>query len=264
MAKSFEKAVGRAPTLDELAEQVEMPRQKVATLLRIAPEPSPIDEAAVDGMIAIDERDAYAWPDPADVVNQIQLNGAVDRYISSLTTKDRKEERILRMRFGIGVGEVLTLDEIGMRFEVTRERIRQIEAKAIRKLQSPARSEPFARMVLGLEPEDNRLAPGAHAIVGDDRPNASEAVLPEPAPQRPAAIRPPREQTQRATSSKPSELDQILAKAREIGVGVDDDRLGSGRIWVELLEARDNNQRRLVRRMLSVGFALWPGKGYWR
>ena len=147
LALEFEKSDGRKPHLDELAQRMEMPCHKLAELLRIAPEPSSIDDRTVDGMIAIDARDHYVSPDPADIVNENQLNRAVDRYISSLSTKDRKEELILRMHFGIGVNEALSLDEIGMRFEVTRERIRQIEAKAIRKLKSPSWSEPFAHLV---------------------------------------------------------------------------------------------------------------------
>lgn len=255
MAKSFEGTVSREPTLDELAERLEIPRQRLATLLRIAPEPICIDEATIDGMIAIDARDAYLSPDPAEVVDEILLNQAVDRYVSSLSTKDRKEERILRMRFGIGVDEVLTLDEVGMRFDVTRERIRQIEAKAIKKLRHPSRSEPFARMVLGLEPEENPLAPAPQTPQASDTPNAAV---------RQAPSSPPREPVETADGSKPSALDRLLAQASLLGIRVDDDRLESGRIWVDLVEAQDNKQRRLVRQLLEFGFAFWPGKGYWR
>lgn len=112
----------------------------------------------IDDMIAIDTRDDYVSPDPADLVEQSQLNLAVDRLISSLSTKDRKEERVLRMRFGVGVHEALTLDEIGMRFGVTRERIRQIESKAIRTLRHPSISKPFAHTVLGVQTEQNALS----------------------------------------------------------------------------------------------------------
>ena len=264
IAQAFETASGREPTLAELAERVEMPSHKLAALLRIAPEPSSIDEATVDGMIAIDARDAYASPDPADVVDESQLNRAVDRYISSLSTKDRKEERILRMRFGIGVDEALTLDEIGMRFEVTRERIRQIEAKALRKLRHPGRSEPFARMALGLQPEENPLAQSAPEPEGDDAPDTAEPIQPPAKPTRQAAPRPQREPAQPAGSSKPSALDQLLAKALELGVPVNDERQSAGSVWVELLEPRDNTHRRLIRRLLDYGFAFWPGKGYWK
>lgn len=263
-AQAFETASYREPTLVELAELVEMPSHKLAVLLRVGTEPSAINDEAVDGMIAIDARDAYVSPDPADVVNEIQLNQEVDRYISSLSTKDRKEEIILRMRFGIGVDEALTLDEIGMRFEVTRERIRQIEAKAIKKLQHPARSESFARLVLGLEPEENPLAQSAPEPAGDDAPDAADPI-PQPAkPKRQAAPRPPREPSHPAGASTPSALDQLLAKALELGIPVNDERQSAGGIWVELLEPRDNTHRRLIRRLLDFGFAFWPGKGYWK
>ena len=264
IAQAFETASGREPTFVELAQRVEMPFHKLAALMRIAPEPSSIDEETVDGMIAIDARDAYASPDPADVVDEIQLNRAVDRFISALSTKDRKEERILRLHFGIGVDEALTLDEIGTRFEVTRERIRQIEAKAIRKLQHVSRSEPFARMVLGLEPEENPLASRSRTPSEGDEPDAAEPV-PQPAtPKRQAAPRPRRAPSEAADASKPSALDQVLAKAVELGVPVKDERPSAGSIWVELLEPRDNTHRRLIRKLLDFGFALWPGKGYWK
>lgn len=84
------------------------------------------------------------------------------------------------MHFGIGVDEALTLDEIGMRFEVTRERIRQIEAKALKKLRHPGRSEAFARMALGLQPEENPLAQSVPEPEGDDAPDTAEPI-PQPA-----------------------------------------------------------------------------------
>lgn len=275
MAQAFEMAFAREPTLDELAERAGMPREKLAALLRIAPELSPIHELTVDGMIAIDAREAYVSPDPADVVDEIQLNRAVDRYISSLSSKDGKEEQIVRLRFGIGDGEALTLEEVGRRFQVTRERIRQIEAKTIKKLQHPVRSVPFARTALGLRREESPLAAGMDASEGADVPDAGEPVPPPSvqrrpaaplpaAPKRPAAPRLAHESTESTGPSKPSELDRILAQAAELGIHVDDDRLSSGRIWVELVEARENKHRRLVRRLLEFGFEFWPGKGYWR
>lgn len=260
MAQDLQTVIGREPTLDELAQRVDMPRERLAALLRSGAEVSTIDEATVDGMIAADARDAHVSPDPADVVFQIQLSRALDHYISSLSAKDRKEERVLRLRFGIGVDEALTLDEIGMQYEVTRERIRQIEAKALEKLRHPVRSKPFAQMVLGLEPEENPLAlgaPGTAVAVGSDETEVA-------APKRSAAPRPHREPVESSGYPKPSELDRILMQAAEIGIPVDDDRPGSGRIWVELMEVRDNRHRKLVRRLLGFGFSFRPGKGYWR
>lgn len=255
LAQAFETGVGREPTLDELAESVEMPRQKLAPLLRIAPKPSSIDDPAIDGMIAIDTRDAYVSPDPADIVDEIQLNQAVGDYISSLSAK---EERVLRMRFGIGVGVALTLDEIGMRFEVTRERIRQIEAKALRKLRHPGRSEHFARMVLGLELKKNQLAPSPPEPADDDEPGTAEAAPPPVA-------RSQREPIQPIGFSKPTALDQVLAEATELGVPVEDGReTTSGHIWVSLVATNDNLHRRLARKLIEFGFEHSPGKGYWK
>lgn len=265
LALEFEKSDGRKPPLDELAQRMEMPCHKLAELLRIAPEPSSIDDPNVDGMIAIDARDHYVSPDPADIVNENQLNRAVDLYISSLSTKDRKEERILRMRFGIGVNEALTLDEIGMRFEVTRERIRQIEAKALRKLRHPVRLKPFARVVLGLEPDENPLAPSSQEPEGYDGPDAAEAAPPPAAPKRPVAARPQRDPIQPSGPSKPTALDRMLAQAVELGVPVEDGReTTSGRIWVSLVATPDNPHRRLARKLIELGFEHSPGKGYWR
>ena len=167
------------------------------------------------------------------------------------------------------------MEEVGRRFQVTRERIRQIEAKTIKKLQHPVRSVPFARTALGLRREESPLAAGMDASEGADVPDAGEpvpppsvqkrpAAPPPAAPKRPAAPRRAHESTELTGPSKPSELDRILAQAAELGIHVDDDRLGSGRIWVELVEARENKHRRLVRRLLKFGFEFWPGKGYWR
>lgn len=263
VARDFETATGLEPTLAQLAEHMEMPPDKLAALMRIAPEPHSIDEETIDGLIAVESRDAYAWPDPADVVNETQLNRAVDCFISSLSTKNRKEERVLRLRFGIGVDEALTLDEIGARFEVTRERIRQIEAKAIKKLQHVSRSEPFARMVLGLEPEENPLASLTQRPSEADETEAAEPILKSETPKREAAPR-PQSWTSDAAASKPSELDWLIAKAVELGIPFKDERMRDGCIWVELLEPRDNTHRRLARNLLDFGFAFWPGMGYWK
>lgn len=264
IARTFEDAGGRKPTLAELTDRMEMPSHKLSPLLHIAPEPSRIDELTLDGLIAIDARNDYVSPDPADVVDKMQLNQALERYISSLSAKNRREEQILRLRFGIGVDEALTLEEIGTLFDVTRERVRQLEAKAIRKLRHPVRSEPFARLVLGLESDENPLALGGQEPDETDGPGISRAAAMPSAERRPAPPRPSREPIQPAVASKPSTLEQLLKQTTDLGINVEDDRLNSGRIWVELVEARDNKHRRLVRRLLEFGFEFWPGKGYWK
>lgn len=265
IAKAFETTAGREPTLEELAERVEIPSQKLAVLLRIAPEPIYIDEKTIDNMIASDARDAYVSADPADLVEQIQLTRALDSFIASLSTKDRKEERVLRMRFGIGVHVPLTLDEIGMRFGVTRERIRQIESKAIRKLRHPGRSEPFARTVLGIQPEQNLVLP---IVQEPDDEELSDDVQTSAAPesqQQPVAVRSLREPIQEICHSKSTALERMLAQAIEFGVPVEDGRTtASGRVWVRLLSTPDSRHRRLARKLIELGFQYSPGKGYWR
>ena len=260
MAQAFEATAGREPTIDELADRVEMPRHKLAALLRVSLEPMRIEESPVDELMSADARDAYWLPDPADFVEAVQVREALDLYISSLSTFERKAERILRLRYGIGVDEALTLEEVGQRFGVTRERIRQIEAKAIRKLKHPTRAEPFTRLVLGLEPEENPFAPGVQGPEADD----AEADPKREASERKASIKRPQKALQSAGPSKPSTLDQLLAKAVELGIRVDDARPSAGSIWVELLEPLDNTHRRLIRRLVDFGFAFWPGKGYWK
>lgn len=226
LAQAHKKAVGHKLTFDELAVHMEMPRHKLIALLCIAPEPSSIDDETVDDMIAIEDRDAYMSPAPEDNVEKIQLRRAIDRFISSLSTQNRKEEQVLRMRFGIGAVEVLPFDEIGVRFEVSRERIRQIETEALKKLRHPSRSGPFARTVLGLHPENSPLDPSSH---------------------------------------KPTALDLLLNRAAEIGALVEDGReTASGRIWVNLVGVPDRFHRRLALRLIEFGFEYLPGKGYWK
>lgn len=265
LAQAFEATADRAPTVDELAERMEMTPHQLAKLLCIAPETSRIDELPIDDVIAIDARDEYSSPDPADVVEALQLSRAVDRFISSLSTRDRREERVLRMRFGIGVSEELTLEDVGKRFKVTRERIRQIETSAIRRLKHPARSEPFARLVLGLKPEERHVTSSAPGSADDmEGIDAGEKVPLRAIPEQPAAPQPPKESIRLADPSKPSKLDRLFAQAAELGIRVEDDRLRSGHIWVRLPETLGMGHRKLVRQLLDSGFALWPGKGYWR
>lgn len=264
-AKAFEATAGREPTLEELAERVEIPSQKLAVLLRIAPEPIHIDEKIIDSMIASDARDDYVSADPADLVEQTQLTQVVDRLISSLSTKDRKEERVLRMRFGIGVNGAHTLDEIGIRFGVTRERIRQIETKAIRKLRHQGRSEPFASTVLGIQPEQNPLSPNAQEPEEDELSDDLQTSLAPEAQKQPAELRSLRESIQKVGHSKSTALDRMLAQAIELGVPVEDGRAtASGRVWVRLLSTPDNRHRRIARKLIELGFEYSPGKGYWR
>jgi RNA polymerase primary sigma factor len=130
---------GREPTPEELAENLGVPLEKVRKVLKLAKEPlsmeAPIGDEE-DGRLGdlIEDNEAIQ---PIDAAIQSELRETTSRVLASLTPR---EERILRMRFGIGMNKEHTLEEVGQQFSVTRERIRQIEAKALRKLKHPSRS----------------------------------------------------------------------------------------------------------------------------
>jgi RNA polymerase primary sigma factor len=131
--------IGREPTPQELAEKLRMPLEKVRKTLKIAKEPlsleTPIgDEADSHLGDFIEDKNAIL---PIDAAIQSNLRETTTRVLASLTPR---EERILRMRFGIGMNKDHTLEGVGQQFSLTRERIRQIEAKALRKLKHPSRS----------------------------------------------------------------------------------------------------------------------------
>ena len=131
--------IGREPTPEELAEKLAMPLDKVRKVLKIAKEPisleTPIgDEEDFHLGDFIEDKNAIL---PIDAAIQSNLRETTTRVLASLTAR---EERVLRMRFGIGMNTDHTLEEVGQQFSVTRERIRQIEAKALRKLKHPSRS----------------------------------------------------------------------------------------------------------------------------
>tara|TARA_E500000331_G_C17264143_1_gene716503 strand:- start:1803 stop:3782 length:1980 start_codon:yes stop_codon:yes gene_type:complete len=131
--------IGREPTPEELAEKLQMPLEKVRKVMKIAKEPisleTPIGDEE-DSQLGdfIEDKNAVL---PLDSAIQENLKETTTRVLSSLTPR---EERVLRMRFGIGMNTDHTLEEVGQQFSVTRERIRQIEAKALRKLKHPSRS----------------------------------------------------------------------------------------------------------------------------
>ncbi len=131
--------IGREPTPEELAEKLAMPLEKVRKVLKIAKEPISLETPIGDEEDShlgdfIEDRNAIL---PIDAAIQSNLRDTTTRVLASLTPR---EERVLRMRFGIGMNTDHTLEEVGQQFSVTRERIRQIEAKALRKLKHPSRS----------------------------------------------------------------------------------------------------------------------------
>ena len=131
--------IGREPTPEELAEKLGMPLEKVRKVLKIAKEPISLETPIGDEEDShlgdfIEDKNAIL---PVDAAIQANLRETTTRVLATLTPR---EERVLRMRFGIGMNTDHTLEEVGQQFSVTRERIRQIEAKALRKLKHPSRS----------------------------------------------------------------------------------------------------------------------------
>ncbi len=131
--------IGREPTPEELAEKLSMPLEKVRKVMKIAKEPISLETPIGDEEDShlgdfIEDKNAVQ---PLDAAIQENLRSTTTRVLASLTAR---EERVLRMRFGIGMNTDHTLEEVGQQFSVTRERIRQIEAKALRKLKHPSRS----------------------------------------------------------------------------------------------------------------------------
>ncbi len=258
-ARAFELRHGNAPTLEEVAALVDLPIRKVETLAYLSREPLPLhDLSDLDELIADYAREQFVVCDPIERVEEKQLRESLDDFLSTLKLK---EANIVRMRFGIGVPDSLTLEEVGARLNVTRERIRQIEAKALRRLKHPTRLARL-RAELGIA-----TAPGAEQSEdepGDanDKTGADVANGAPPMPKPTAFATPTPEER---TGSEPPLLNQVLGQARDAGIVVEDYLEGEARrLWVHMTEAPDSRSRKLVRQLMALGFEFWPGKGYWR
>ena len=140
VSRQMMQDMGREPTPEELSKELDMPEDKVRKVLKIAKEPVSLETPVGDEEDSslgdfIEDKNALQ---PLDTAIQSNLSESTTKILASLTPR---EERVLRMRFGIGMNTDHTLEEVGVQFSVTRERIRQIEAKALRKLKHPSRSK---------------------------------------------------------------------------------------------------------------------------
>jgi len=139
VSRSLVQEIGREPSCEEIAKKMDMPISKVRKIIKIAQEPisleTPIGEEE-DSHLG-DFIEDKLIPSPPDTVIHINLKEQIEQALKSLT---EREAKVLKMRFGLGGGNEHTLEEVGQQFKVTRERIRQIEAKALRKLKHPSRS----------------------------------------------------------------------------------------------------------------------------
>jgi len=149
ISRQMLQEMGRDPTPEELSERMDMPEDKIRKVLKIAKEPISMETPIGDDEDShlgdfIEDLNATS---PVDTATTTSLNDSTREVLSSLTPREAK---VLRMRFGIDMNTDHTLEEVGKQFDVTRERIRQIEAKALRKLRHPSRSE-MLRSFLYLE-----------------------------------------------------------------------------------------------------------------
>ena len=247
-AHAFELERGRVPTVEEIASIVDLPVRKAAALIRVSQEPLSIEALDnLDSLVAVDASEQFTVRDPMDIVEDAQLVALIDRFLGELTLK---EARVVRMRFGIGVHDAMTLEEIGARLDVTRERVRQIEAAALRKFKHPARLDRLRRDLEGASHEQRDESHGDPEASDDEQ--AAEALATE-------------SKIERRNSSAPTALDRLLEQARALGIAVEDENKdGSRRILVRITEASDNRSRKLVRKLFDMGFEFRPGKGYWR
>jgi RNA polymerase primary sigma factor len=148
VSRSLVQEIGREPTSEEIAKKMDMPVTKVRKIIKIAQEPisleTPIGEEE-DSHLG-DFIEDKVMPSPPDTVIHINLREQIEEALKSLT---EREAKVLKMRFGLGDGNEHTLEEVGQQFKVTRERIRQIEAKALRKLKHPSRSKKLKSFTNG-------------------------------------------------------------------------------------------------------------------
>jgi RNA polymerase primary sigma factor len=257
--KDMEKSLGRAPTTEQLAARLGMRSGKVEMLIRAVSTPMSLDELEAE----LESIGAVA-PDPFDALDAEQLGEAL---AASLDALDSKQAKVVRLRFGIGGTEPCTLEQVGQLFDVTRERIRQIEVQAMKRLMHPTRLDKL-RPWLGEDSPGEAAKPArAHNA---NAPGASFGEVRDVAePKRNHGTVP--DETNGPQTAEidgrcdPDALERVLARASELGIVVECTGDGISRAtWVNVDEPRDNQTRGLVRRLLAMGFMHWPGKGYWK
>lgn len=283
--RTSEIQTGRPPEPEEIIKRLGISLQSLEMLERIPLEFLSFDHEFDDQMIDAVASNDYTLRDPLDSCVELQFQRIMNDVVSSL---DLREEKVIRLRFGIGTSTSFTLEEIGEIYEVTRERIRQIEAKALRKLRHPSRSNKIKLAFLGTTDEtkessllvDDSGAPvraTVDIVVERSNDNASQISVPDLIKENQAtkdvdSIPDLHTQTQETpefvdgrSPSTTKQLDHLLSKIRESGVYVLDNRNSpSGKIWVDIADISDTKNRAFIRKLVDAGFEFRPGLGCWR
>jgi RNA polymerase primary sigma factor len=267
--RAVEMLDGRAPNPREIADALSIPLKKVNGSLRAAAGScvASLDES--DESLAIEFAEDFLPKDPADALVPAQVQASIEELLWELKPKD---SRIIRMRHGLGGNDAMTLEEIGQRFEVTRERIRQMESKAMGQLQHPARLAKFIEKIYGkpdsyyAQEEVRRLKSLGFSVDTPLFPKTPKAMLIDTSRisfKDNELIR-ALETVESSEKASLPPLHDILEEARRLGFSVyEREEGGSRRIWVEILETPDTPSRMIVWRMLQQGFKFWPQRGYW-
>ena len=250
--EALEKELGCPPTIRQLADRVGHETGKIERLLRACSDPLPIELLDEEPNLDIDSE-----IEPFEKVSFTDLRRTLDAVLGEL---DVKQEKIVRLRYGIGSCETQTLEEVGVLFNVTRERIRQIESKALKKLKAPSRLARLSwwalnadqSMAWASEPADEHA--GCLTLSELEAPAATRVV-----PQGFGKV------ATAESGKRLSHMEQVLRKAKLLDIPVEQRMDGNETTtWVLLTEACDNQRRKLIRSLLGLGFEFWPGTGYWR
>lgn len=264
----FEAVIGRPETESETSQRTGIALEKLKRLLTVFEKIGSLDECAAGSEVSLlDSLLEEESSDPAIAAEVASLRAVL---LDMIGTLDERSAEVIILRFGLGQEDAMTLEEIGLRFDVTRERIRQIESKALNKLSSPLRKEKLALYVGdNFEVKQLRLqvVQSEAADQGAEPPGTgsrrqlltedSEAV--HQLSDKPALYVPPLEAIAIRHGGL---LTDLLNEARALGLSVEEDRSGDGRIHVLLPAQPDARVRRVARRMVDVGFTLLSGTTY--
>lgn len=265
----YENKTGRPETEIETSRRMGIPIDKIRFFLAAFDDVVSLDEVSRDtGLPRIDTLVEFETSDPAPAVEEDSLRELILNVIGGL---DERAAEVIKLRFGLGGEEPMTLEEVGLRFNVTRERIRQIESKALGKLSTPARKEKLA---LYMGDQFEWKLPPAPPSSSAEMPQSPEdrharevtcdQQLADPlkdvfqSGEQPVSARSPE-----AVSERQYELlSELLEEARMLGLTVEDARLHGGQIRVSFSARSDAAIRSIARKLMNAGFALHLGNTY--